>query len=97
MPGGAGTGRVGAGEWVTLAGGELSLCWQVWKTDWGMVEAKNGKAWKAMWMVRPPCVGPQMVLLVGAWPVLLGWAVAELVCPVVLGTVGIWTGSCRGS
>lgn len=59
MPGGAGTGRVGAGEWVTLAGGELSLRWRVWKTDWGVVEA-NG--W-CCWLERGLCSWG------GQWPI----------------------------
>lgn len=36
--------------------------------------------------------GPRVVLLVGAWPVLLAWAVAKLLCPWALGAMGIWTG-----
>lgn len=36
-------------------------------------------------------------LLVGAWPVLLAGAVAELLCPWVLGAMGVWTRRCCDS
>lgn len=56
MPRGAG---MVEGDWVSPAGGALSLCWLVWQTDGvggGVAEARDGKAWKAVWMVWLPCV-----------------------------------------
>ena len=53
MPRGAGAVE---GDWVTPAAGPLALCWLVWQTDWGVAEARDGKAWKAIWMVWLPCV-----------------------------------------